>query len=183
MLSNYVNENQTNWDIYLPLVLFAYRTSEQKSTKETPFKLLFAREARLPADVDRWTPNQGFLENIDQAWKEAKSNITKAQENSKRLYNSKYKNLNQSTTLEVKIGDKVRLENPVTKVGLKKKLRKNLWEGPYDVTGTNKLGNVQLQVKNNRVWYHKNRVKPAEINRRVYTTQFGRKTNFVNYKE
>ena len=35
----------------LPYVLFAYRTSPQASTKETPFKLLYGRDARLPMDA------------------------------------------------------------------------------------------------------------------------------------
>ena len=33
MLASYCNANQSNWDLYLPLVLFAYRTSEQSTTK------------------------------------------------------------------------------------------------------------------------------------------------------
>ena len=43
-----------------------------KSSNETPFKLLFAREARLPADIDKRSPNKDFYKNIDSAWREAK---------------------------------------------------------------------------------------------------------------
>ena len=36
-----VNENQTDWDIKLEGVLFAFRTSQQKSTGLTPFELMY----------------------------------------------------------------------------------------------------------------------------------------------
>ena len=38
-----VNETQTDWDEHLPAVLFAYRTSQQKVTKLTPFEVMFCR--------------------------------------------------------------------------------------------------------------------------------------------
>jgi transposase InsO family protein len=47
MLAAYSNSNQTNWDVYLPLVLFAYRTSQQTTTGESPFALLYGREPNL----------------------------------------------------------------------------------------------------------------------------------------
>lgn len=37
------NEDQDNWDEYLDGVLFAYRTSHHKSTKLTPFELMYCR--------------------------------------------------------------------------------------------------------------------------------------------
>ena len=182
MLSNYVNEKQTNWDIYLPIVLFAYRTSEQKSTKESPFKLLFAHEARLPADFDKWYTQNDMLIDINQAWRDAKFNIEKAQLENERVYNKKYENVRNKAS-EIKVGDMVRLENPVTKIGRKKKLRSDLWKGPFKVTNLNELGNVQLQLGEKINWFHKNRVKPAEAARRTYVTKGGRKTNLINYKE
>ena len=51
MLKTYANENQTDWDQYLELVLFAYRTSYQSSLRSTPFGMLYGREARLPLDT------------------------------------------------------------------------------------------------------------------------------------
>ncbi len=38
-----VNEQQNDWDDYLDPVLFAYRTSRQKSTKYSPFEMAFGR--------------------------------------------------------------------------------------------------------------------------------------------
>ena len=41
MLSVYCSDNQENWDVFLPIALFAYRTSVQKTLQETPFRLLY----------------------------------------------------------------------------------------------------------------------------------------------
>ena len=38
-----VNQEQDNWDEYIDSVLFAYRTSKQKSTNCTPFELMYCR--------------------------------------------------------------------------------------------------------------------------------------------
>ena len=51
MLSNYVDENQTDWDIYLPYVMCAYRSATQETVKHSPFYLLYGREPRLPIDA------------------------------------------------------------------------------------------------------------------------------------
>ena len=44
MLSKTVEKNGKNWDDKLPYVLFAYRTSVQESTRESPFHLLYGRD-------------------------------------------------------------------------------------------------------------------------------------------
>ena len=38
-----VNEHQNDWDEYLDPVLFAIRTSKQKSTGHTPFEMMYKR--------------------------------------------------------------------------------------------------------------------------------------------
>ena len=43
--------SQEDWDMNLPLVMYAYRTSIQDTTGATPFSLMFGREARLPIDL------------------------------------------------------------------------------------------------------------------------------------
>lgn len=48
-----VNEYQNNWDDLLDTTLFAIRTSKQKSTKYTPFEMMFNRY--LQCHVNRGT--------------------------------------------------------------------------------------------------------------------------------
>ena len=47
-LLKHIEENQSEWDLYLDSVLFAYRVSKQSSTKYAPFYLMYGRQAKLP---------------------------------------------------------------------------------------------------------------------------------------
>ncbi len=48
MLAKTVEKGGKDWDRRLPYVLFAYRSSPQESTKESPFFLLYGRDPKLP---------------------------------------------------------------------------------------------------------------------------------------
>jgi len=76
MLSMYVNENQQDWDEYLPFVLFAYRTSVDQLLTESPYYLLFGRAPVTPLDVMIGTeyPNH-FDEDYESSDKEVWHNI------------------------------------------------------------------------------------------------------------
>ena len=51
MLALFVQDNQTNWDVLLPYVMLAYRSSVHTSTGFTPYKVLFGQEIILPVDL------------------------------------------------------------------------------------------------------------------------------------
>jgi len=51
MIAMYVNAYQDDWDTILPYVLFAYRTSFNEATQETPYYLMFIRDPNLPSDL------------------------------------------------------------------------------------------------------------------------------------
>ena len=44
-------DDETNWDLRIPCLMLAYRTSIHEATKHTPFSLMFGREVQLPIDV------------------------------------------------------------------------------------------------------------------------------------
>ena len=48
-----VSENGDDWDQYLEPVLFSLRSKRQCSTKYTPFRLLYHREAKYPAELPK----------------------------------------------------------------------------------------------------------------------------------
>ncbi|CAF3307418.1 unnamed protein product [Rotaria sp. Silwood2] len=50
-IGTYVNQQQSDWDDYLPFVPFAYNTSKQSTTQMEPFKLMYGRDAILPFDT------------------------------------------------------------------------------------------------------------------------------------
>ncbi|KAF0705252.1 hypothetical protein AaE_014611 [Aphanomyces astaci] len=61
MLKIYVNDQQTDWDTYLPRLLFAYRTSHHETLGDSPYFCLFGRDPTLPLDL-------AFM-NAEPSWK------------------------------------------------------------------------------------------------------------------
>ena len=51
-ISKYVSNNQHDWDLWLPLVLFDCRILKRASTEEKPHRLIFGKKVRLPIDVE-----------------------------------------------------------------------------------------------------------------------------------
>ncbi len=48
ILAAYVNKDHTDWDVHLPLALFAYRNSVHSSSGVSPFRAVYGREANTP---------------------------------------------------------------------------------------------------------------------------------------
>ncbi|OWY99978.1 hypothetical protein PHMEG_00028930 [Phytophthora megakarya] len=51
MLRMFVGETQEDWDLYLPRVLFAYRTSYHEALGDSPFFSLYGRDPIMPLDL------------------------------------------------------------------------------------------------------------------------------------
>lgn len=51
-LLKFAANDKTNWDLYIDAILFSYRVSRQDSTKQSPFVLVYGRQARLPIEFD-----------------------------------------------------------------------------------------------------------------------------------
>ena len=50
-VSKYVERDQRDWDLWLPLILFSYRTTVHASTAMTPYELMFGRLPKVSLDV------------------------------------------------------------------------------------------------------------------------------------
>ncbi|CAF1114090.1 unnamed protein product [Brachionus calyciflorus] len=179
MLSAYSNSNQTNWDLYLPLVLFAYRTSQQATTSFSPFELLYGREPRL-GDLDNYNlgyePSE-FIKNLHENWLLARTKIIKQAKINKLNYDSKYK----LGPPKYKIGEEVRIKLPQTKIGLKPKLRNDKWSEPRKIRNVITAQNVSLEPDGKIV--NVNNIKKKEPKRNAefirsspQKTRFGRTT-------
>ena len=59
ILSMAVMDGEHSWDLHLPTVLLAYRTSIHETTSATPFELMFGRLAQIPEDVMYSLPVSG----------------------------------------------------------------------------------------------------------------------------
>ena len=132
MLSSYVNEGRDNWNVYLPLVLYSYRTSENPSTGLTPFFLNFGRDP--PPLNDEPTPSNSNTDvtdyvkllrsNLQTARALARERFRTSQQAHKKFYDKKRKH----TTFQ--IGDWVLIEPDVP--AQRRKLEQR-WFGPFQI--------------------------------------------------
>ena len=56
MLSKYLDDNHTEWDVHLPLLMLGYRAQIHSSLGYSPYYLMFGREPKLPAEASLSTP-------------------------------------------------------------------------------------------------------------------------------
>jgi hypothetical protein len=182
-LVKYVNENQTDWDVHVSSVLFAYRTSVHDSTKYSPYELMFGRKPVLPVELqippfsstsdDDSTAGAGHVqfENKVRVMKEirqkvnakALKNISKAQQRMKANYDAKHQ------APSFKSGDEVLLKS-VRNDSRKGGKLECTWTGPYVISnclakGLYKLvkGGKELKKSYNGVRLKKY-AKPSKVN-------------------
>ncbi|KRX21064.1 Gag-Pol polyprotein [Trichinella nelsoni] len=62
MLAKVSIDQPEDWDVHLDRVLLAYRSSVHHTTDDTPCRILFGRELRLPVDVMIYELPHGALE-------------------------------------------------------------------------------------------------------------------------
>jgi hypothetical protein len=179
MLTHYTNQNQDDWDEYLPYVLFAYRTTPHHTTKQTPFYMLYGRNVQYPfhsligsPPLDDLTMSIGTAEYVDKlvdrlktAGDVVRARLLKA--NERRAMD----NAALTKVMTFEVGDKVLLHNPVVKRGRTRKLTAP-WVGPFQVIDRyNNLVNYKIHPldKFNRLinrarsrLVHVSRLKPYE---------------------
>ena len=69
ILNKYVGKHPRDWDVYLPLLMLAYRYSINESTGETPSLFMLGREVELSIDLlygrqdTKNTPNDSYSVN------------------------------------------------------------------------------------------------------------------------
>ena len=167
-------EDESNWDLKLPCLMFAYRTSVHEATKHTPFSLMFGREVQLPIDVMFGLPTgSGQCTNVpayvkelrmwlSEAYERVRLHLSAEQKRHKQLYDTKV-----AGNPFVK-GDKVWLHNAAVPRGHSKKLHR-FWKGPYTV----------VDVLNNNVYKIKQDVSPHK----QHTVHFDRLKPYVHRAE
>ena len=122
MLAKTAKKGGRDWDKHLPYILFAYRASEQQSTRESPFFLLYGRDPRLPTK-QALTPSKSRQQidlheygvyiagKLAEAWDLAKRNVQKAQKQQKKTYDQ------HSRPPNFKVGERVFLFKPAERTG------------------------------------------------------------------
>eukprot|EP00731_Ephydatia_muelleri_P033154 Em0025g110a len=165
LLSMAASENERDWDLHIPMVMMAYRTSVQESTGCTPFYLMFGLEGRLPADVMFRLPSSPMQVNkyaqdmrfrMEQAYQLVRDRLQLQQRRQKALYD---RTTNGSLYA---IGDHVWLHCPAVPKGKSAKLHR-YWQGPYKVIDV--LGKVLFKIQHRdhprkKCVVHFDRLKP-----------------------
>ena len=127
MLAKHCKEFGPQWDVHMQQLLFAYRTKPHEFTRESPFYLLYGRDARLPTANVLDTPLSPYTVDLDDykveltrglasAWKVAMSEVSKAQVRQKRGYDRKAKSRNYQE------GGRVMVFMPAETTGKNRKL-------------------------------------------------------------
>ncbi len=166
LLSMAASDDEKNWDLQLPKIMLAYRTSVQESTRATPFQLMFGREVRLPVDAMYGNPsptqtytNQYALDlrrHLDKSYKNVRNHMGLQQRRQKTLYDRK------THGAPFHLGDQVWLHSPAVPKGCAKKLHRP-WQGPYRFVKV--LSEVLFRIQRKdlprkRLVVHFNRLKP-----------------------
>lgn len=173
MITKYTYENPTRWDEYLTQALFACRVRTHSSTRNSPFKLLYGVDPKLPGDSTRpfmydESDQEDLLEyrmkELEALGQTRAAAITLAKLNALRMkkrYDINIKDLNYQigNTVWIKKGNTTKFETK--------------YEGPYRILNVCPYGTFQLirpngDIKNDLV--HKDRLKPATLDEREEKT-------------
>lgn len=163
-LRHYINNQQSNWDEWIPMATFSFNTSVHSSTKFTPYELVFGFSPTLPTSI---TQKPEFKYTYDDYIEDlklklntsnliAKQNLIKSKETNKKYYD-------KNTSHEIyKIGDLVYLVNESIIPSTSKKLNPT-YAGPYEIISVDSPVNVTLKVKRRNLKVHTNRIKHAFV--------------------
>jgi transposase InsO family protein len=164
MLTHFVNDDHTDWDLYLDAVASAYNASKHASTGVSPYKTLFGRDPILPVDrlLSALTIGPKSVrdyqhrlhDTLGRIHRLVQQHLATAHAAQERDYNARHR------PVEYNVGDTVALHTPVTPVGLSHKLIGH-WTLPHTVI--NRSGQNYTIVDTNKTerLVHVQRLKPA----------------------
>ena len=138
MLCKHASQFGTQWDTYLPGVLWAYRNTIHEATGEKPSFLLFGIDCRTPTEAALLPPSplepvdvsdycQQLVLSLTAAHQTAVDCVKKAQQKYKKFYDRK------ASSRPYQIGDWVLVRFLAEESGKNRKLLQP-WHGPYRIT-------------------------------------------------
>ena len=133
----YCDKNQRDWDVHLPYIMLAYRTSVHASTGYTPAEMMLGFNPVLPIDLVYGTSQRSHVTDVDEFVESQREYMDKvheiARENANVAREEQKCQYDKSATKNVKQfhpGDHVWYYRPRRYPGRSPKLQKD-WEGPY----------------------------------------------------
>ena len=132
----YINESQTDWDLFLDQACFVYNTTPHMSTQFQPHELLFGRSARLPGNLLKGQISpaysyddyvQSLRRNFRILGRIAKTNLIDKKMKAKKIFDRK------SKEILYEVGEKILLKHEHRYPGRSKKLD-SVYRGPFVIT-------------------------------------------------
>ncbi|KAG2773833.1 hypothetical protein Pcac1_g15547 [Phytophthora cactorum] len=167
MLRMFVSETQTGWGVYLPRVLFAYRTTYHEGLGDTPFFSLYGRDPVLPIDLAFLNTGKDWKSNEVAAYRRK---LYHSLRDSRRLVeiqlikaqNRHEKRLGKNVRVSYVEGDAVWVYQYFrARVGERKTKKLAFsWHGPYLIVG--QVGENAYKVA---IPSHPNKVVTINVNR------------------
>ena len=148
-LRNFVNSKQTDWDTYVPSLVWALNTSENQPLGYSSFMLVFGRTPTHPAEMDlpeTLDMNQTVQDHLSDILRTqaACSNFAEERLKEQQLKMKERYDLN-ATPITISPGDTVYVYQPKIRVRkTKRKLQAN-YHGPYIVVDYNTPTTVMLR--------------------------------------
>ncbi|KAL5015646.1 hypothetical protein ScPMuIL_007270, partial [Solemya velum] len=166
ILSKYVQADQSDWDLHLPTVTMAYRSSIHETTGVTPNFMMLGREINTPLNIMVELPSDlpktsvefvaKMQEKFQSSFDLVRNQVSTQQRRQKLNYDKKI------SGKAFHVGDKVWLYVPRSAKGLSPKLTR-FWTGPFDII--QKLSDVNYVISQpdsrKKQVVHFNRLKPC----------------------
>ena len=166
MLARYLDENHSEWDLHIPLLMLAYRSQVHSSLGYSPYFLMFAREPRLPADAELSSPSvhknrtvAEYVETLCAGLRQAREfAITASNRRHARNKRTLEKRLNEHVFAP---GDDVLLFKDVVPKGQYYKFVRP-WKPAEVIKQVGEVNyRVRLHGRRNTILVHHNRLRPA----------------------
>lgn len=149
MLACYVDENQKDWDTFLPTLAFAYNTAVHSTTLMTPFELTYGRRPKVPLDLlfkepklELYLDHEGYAREIQKVFYRAFDMVISSRDRSMDKNKLRFDRKVRAANFEVT--DLVWILDTTKKVGKSSKLARK-WKGPYEILG--KINGYTYEVK------------------------------------
>ncbi|KAL5020808.1 hypothetical protein ScPMuIL_002107, partial [Solemya velum] len=182
ILSKYVQADQSDWDLHLPTVTMAYRSSIHETTGVTPNFMMLGREINTPLNIMVELPSDlpktsvefvaKMQEKFQSSFDLVRNQVSTQQRRQKLNYDKKI------SGKAFHVGDKVWLYVPRSAKGLSPKLTR-FWTGPFDII--QKLSDVNYVISQpdsrKKQVVHFNRLKPCFLREQSGDTSIEKSLN------